>query len=118
MLLLQAQVSQSSEIENSIRKFKDEIAFQVAKLKSDNVQYNMLDRWDNKCLMLQALSFFHNFLQICNFFAKDAQFIFSFSYNLVNKVIDPATQRIILKIVGFLSQKLVKLYYKVTMFML
>ena len=47
MLLLQAQVSQSSEIENSIWKFKDEIAFQVTKLVKN--QSKFITKWQCLC---------------------------------------------------------------------
>ena len=55
------------------------------KLKSNNLQYNMLVRWfagtndlSTKRLMFQVLSFFHNFLQ--NSLQKLFQFIFLWIY--------------------------------------
>ena len=51
----------------------------IAKYKSDNLQYDMLGRWDDgtivsstKRLMFQVLFFFHNFLQ--NSLQKPLQF--------------------------------------------
>ena len=55
----------------------------IAKYKSDNLQYDMLGRWDDgtivsstKRLMFQVLFFIHNFLQ--NSLQKSFQFIFLF----------------------------------------
>ena len=77
--------------------------------KSDNLQYNTLARWvygtndsSTKHLMLQAF-FFHNFLQ--NSLQKSFQIYQNNTWTirrLVDETIKPETQRIILKIVGFL----------------
>ena len=91
--------------------------------KSDNLQYNRLGRWDdrliNKVSDVPSIIIFHNFLQIsltkietkgfeCSKSKLKSTVLFSIYQNntwtirhLADEMIDPVTQHIILKIVGF-----------------